>query len=128
MVQRLSFVLHLHIVFVSFSYRFQPSTRKRSKRLKKVKTSGKLLFAFQENLNNLWFIIITILLSNLPTLETVFTSYHFQVIAFDRFSVGCRVKTQRKVCSFDENEMKTYSCRRSLRISRVNCRLRVDTY
>ena len=23
----------------------------------------------------------------------------------------CKVKTQRKVCGFDENDMKTYSCR-----------------
>ena len=44
-------VLHLHKVFVSFSYRFQPSTRKR---LKTVKTNGNLLFSCQDNLNNLW--------------------------------------------------------------------------
>ena len=50
-------VLHLHVLFLSFPYHFQPSTRKRSKRLKTVKTGVNLLFAFQDNLNNLWVIV-----------------------------------------------------------------------
>ena len=54
--------------------------------------------------------------------------YHFQIFPLGRpfsevivfsendhrfllFSCRYKVKTQRKVCSFDENDMKTYSCR-----------------
>ena len=47
-------VLQIRIVFLSFSYRFQPSYTKTVKRLKTVKTSGNLLFACQDNLTNLW--------------------------------------------------------------------------
>ena len=126
-------MLHLHIVSVSF-------TRKRWKRwkqLKTIKTSGNLLFACQDNLNNLWLllhrfqkfafsmktirphdndIIITKRFSDLFILETVFKSYRFQ---WNKSSFSCsyKVKTQRKVCGFDENVMKTYSCRRGLKFS-----------
>ena len=53
----------------------------------------------------------------------VFKSLHFgdhfqklsfsvkTIIVFDCFRVRCKVKTHRKVCGFDENDMKTYSCR-----------------
>ena len=92
-------VLHLHIVLVSFSFRFQQSTQRRWKLLKRVKTSRYLLFTCQDNLNNLWLllhrfqkfafsvktirlhdndIIITISFSNFFTLETIFKSYRFQ--------------------------------------------------
>ena len=47
------------------------------------------------------FRIVFILLS----FEVVFKSYRFQ-----SFSCRCKVKTQRKVFGFDENDMKTYSC------------------
>ena len=43
----------LHCIYTSFSYRFQPSTRKRWKRLKTIKTNRNLFFACQDNLNNL---------------------------------------------------------------------------
>ena len=46
-------------------------------------------------------IILTTSFSDLYTLETV---------CFLLFSSRCKVKTQRKVCGFDENDMKTYSC------------------
>ena len=42
---------------------------------------------------------------------TIFKRYRFQ-----SFSYRCKVKTQRNVCSFDENDMKTHSCRRGLRL------------
>ena len=101
-----------------------------------MKTRGYLLFACRDNLNNLWLllhrfqklafsvktirlhdndIIISISFSNLFTLETIFKSYRFQLkrssflIVFMKMQT---VKTQRKVCCFDENDMKTYSCRR----------------
>ena len=41
------------------------------------------------------------------SLETVFKSYRFQSLV---------VKTQRKVCGFDENDMKTHSCKRGLNL------------
>ena len=47
------------------------------------------------------FHIIFILFS----LESVFKSYRFQ-----SFSYRCKVKMQRKVCDFNENDMKTYLC------------------
>ena len=47
----------------------------------------------------------------LYSLETVFESYRFQ-----SFSCRCKVKTQRQVSSFDENDMKMYSCSRGLRL------------
>ena len=50
--------------------------------------------------------------SNLSTLETVFKSYRFW-----SFSCRCKVKTQRKVYGFDENDMKTCSFKRGLRLS-----------
>ena len=99
-------VLHLHIV--SVSPLFMPFSASTRKRLKTVKTSGNLLFACQDNLNNLWLllhrvqrfafsvktirlhdndIIIRISFSNLSTLESVFKSYHFQIIVLDRFRV-----------------------------------------
>ena len=46
------------------------------------------------------------------SLETVFKSYRFQ-----SFSCWCKVKTQRKVFGFDENDMKTYSCTRDLKFT-----------
>ena len=73
-----------------FSYLFQPFTRKRWKRLKTVKPRGNLLFACQDNFNNLWLLLHRfqkfalsvktirlhhnniIAFSNLSTLETVF--------------------------------------------------------
>ena len=114
---------HPHIVFVSFSYRFQPplSTQKplkRLKRLKTVKTSGNLLLACWDNLSNLWlllhrfqkfaFSVKTIRLhgnditafSYLSSLGTVFKSNRFR---FWSISCRCKLKTQRKVCGFDEN-------------------------
>ena len=48
-------------------------------------------------------------------LETVSKSYRFQ-----SFSCRCKVKTQRKVCGFDENYMETYSCRRDLSMPKIN--------
>ena len=67
-----------------------------SARLKTVKTSGDLLFACQDNLNNLWLLLHRfqklafsvkmirlqdndiIAFSNLSVLKTGFKSYHFQ--------------------------------------------------
>ena len=98
--------------------------------MRTVKTSGNLLFACQDNLNNLCLllhrfqklafslktiplhdneIIITIWFSNVSTLETVENDHRFR-----SFLRRCKVKTQIKACSFDENDMKTYSCRRGL--------------
>ena len=95
-------VLHLHIVFVSLSYRFRivfisfsAVYTKTMKTIENVKTSGNPLFACQDHLNNMWLllhrfqkfafsvktihlhdndIIITIAFSNLSTLEIVFKS------------------------------------------------------
>ena len=47
-------------------------------------------------------------------------SFHFgdrfQRLTFSKkmITYRCKVKTQRKVCGFDENDMKTYSCRQGL--------------
>ena len=54
-------------------------------------------------------IIATISFSSLSTLETVFKSHQFL-----SFSCICKVKTLRKVCGFDENDIKTYSCRQGV--------------
>ena len=114
-------VLHLHGFFVALSYRFHLSTRKRWKRLKTARTSGKLLFACQDNLNNLWLllhrfqkfafsvktirlhdndVIITISYDNdiiitisLSNLSTLETV--FKSYSFQSFSCRC------KVCWFD---------------------------
>ena len=45
------------------------------------------------------------------SLVTVYKSYRFR-----SFSCRCKAKTQRKVCGFDENNMKTYSCRRGHKV------------
>ena len=45
------------------------------------------------------------------SLETVFKSYRFQ-----SFSCRYKVEMQKKVCGFDENDMKTYSCRQGLTV------------
>ena len=71
------------MVFLSFSYRFQPSTGKRWKRLKTVKTSENLLFACQDNLNNFWLLL------------HCFQKFVFSVktiIVFDRFCVDAKCK------------------------------------
>ena len=47
-------VLHLHIVFISFSYCFQLST---PRRLTMLQTSRHLLFVYQANVNNLWLLL-----------------------------------------------------------------------
>ena len=57
-------------------------------------------------------------------LHCIYTSfsYHFQIVLFGErfqnqsFSCRCKVKTQRKVCSFNGNDIKTYSCRRILKL------------
>ena len=80
-------VFRLHVVFVPLSYRFQPSTRKRWKRLKTVKISGNLLFAYQDNLNNLWLLLYR------------FQKFAFSVkpiIVFDCFRVDARWKRKEK--------------------------------
>ena len=97
------------------------------------------MFACQDNLNNLWLllyrfqkfavsvkticlhdndIIITISFSNLFTLKTVSKVIVFSESDHRFWSSSCRskVKTQRKACGFNENDMKTYSCRRGLKI------------
>ena len=63
--------------------------------------------------------ITTISFSDLSTLETFFGSYRFL-----SFSYRCKMKMQRKVCGFDENDMKTYSCRRGLRVLMNPCIMR----
>ena len=57
----------------------------------------------------------------LSTLETVFKSYRFQLkrSLFLIVSFRCKVKTQRKVCGFDGNDMKTYSYKPGLRGNRL---------
>ena len=88
-------VLHLRIVFVSFS----AFCKKTMKAIENGKNQLKYIFACQDNLNNLWLllhrfqklafsvktirlhnndIIIAISFSNLSTLETVSKSYRFQ--------------------------------------------------
>ena len=136
-------VLHLHIVFVSFSYRFQPSIRKRWKLLKTVKTSEKLMFACQDNLNNLWLLLncfqkFPFSVKAVRLHETI--SLRFQIFPLWRpfskvivfsvndhrfwsFSCICKVKTQIKVCGFDENDMDTYSCRRGLGDEKIHWKL-----
>ena len=54
------------------------------------------------------FRIVFILLSS----ETILKSYRFQA-----FSCRCKVKKQRKVCGFDNNDMKASSCWRGPRRS-----------
>ena len=92
-------ILHLHTVFIQFFLPFSAVYTKTMKTIETVKTSGNLLFARQDNLNNLFLlllhrfqkfvfsvqtihlhdnnIIITIPFSNLSTLETVFKSHRF---------------------------------------------------
>ena len=36
----------------------------------------------------------------------------FQKLSFQSFSCRCKLKTQRKVCGSDENDIKTHSCKR----------------
>ena len=76
-----------------------------------VKTSRNLLFAYQDDFNNLWLLlhcfqkfafsvktihlhdIDIIAFSNLSTLKTVFKSLHFhrkKIIVFDRFHIDAR--------------------------------------
>ena len=43
-----------------------------------------------------------------PFSEVIFFSENDH--SFWSFSCRCKVKTQRQVCGFDENDMKTYSC------------------
>ena len=51
------------------------------------------------------------------SLETVFKSYCFQL-----FSCRCKVKTERKVCGFDETDKKTFACRRGLKLDALRLR------
>ena len=57
-------------------------------------------------------IIITISFSNL----SIFRPFSKVIVfrendhGFFLFSCRCKAKTQRKVCGFDENDIKTYSC------------------
>ena len=92
----------LYCIYASFSYCFMSFSAVYTKTMKTIengKASGNLLFACQDNFNDLWLllhrfqkfafsvktirlydndIIITISFSNFSTLETVFKSYRFQ--------------------------------------------------
>ena len=102
-----------------------------------IKTSRNLLFACEDNLNNFLVVVasfpkVSVFSENDPSTRR----YHYnnivfqifplwrqfsKVIVFNKnahsflsFPCRCKVKTQRKVCGFDENDMKTCSRRQGL--------------
>ena len=104
-----------HITYLStlVSESKAPSTRirfQRSKRLKTIKTSKNLLFACQDIYIYIYRFQIFPLWRPFSKVIVFSENYH----RFCSSSCRCKVKTQRKVCGFDENNMKTYSCRRGL--------------
>ena len=91
-----TFVLRLHVVFVLLSYRFQPSERKR---FKNAKTQGNLLFACQDDLNNL-----CLLLHRFQNFAfSVKTIRHATTISL-RFQIFPLWRPFSKVCVFSEND------------------------
>ena len=121
--ENVTIVLHLHIVFVPFSFcslwrlflkvivfsRFLVDTmwKRKEKFAVLMKTIWKrICFQWKRNdclasTHRLRIVLI------LFSLEAVFKTYRFQ-----SFSCKYNAKTQREVCGFDENDMKTYLCRR----------------
>ena len=124
----------LYCIHTSFSYRIYivfSRLHENDENDETVKTSRNLLFTCQDNFNNLWlllhrsqkfaFSVKTIR----PHDNDIVKQYRFQVLplwrpfskvivfsenchCFLSFSCICKVKTQRKVRDFDENDMKTY--------------------
>ena len=121
----------------SFSYRFHivfSRLQENNENDLNSKNLSNLLFACLDNLNNLWlllhgfqkfaFSVKTMFLHDIDTIKAISFSIFplwrpfSKVIVisenddrFRSFSFRSKVKTKRKVCSFDENDMKTYSCR-----------------
>ena len=105
-------------IYTSFLYRSQPSTRNNENWLKTVKNSRNLLFACEDNLNNLWLSLLcfqkfalsvkTIRLHDNDIVAYVFISFHFgdrfqklsfsvkTIIVFDRFRADARWNRKEK--------------------------------